>query len=147
MKRPISELKKPDIADGVEILMQNGLGLEVEVVELNPRGISAWQEVDQGPIDRIAESIRFNGGWPDDLPLIIVGKTGDEYEVVDGNHRRAASIQAGLDTIPVLAVDMESVDVLGGVGADLDLIMEVFAANSPEMDHNQDLRWLSGEDL
>ena len=142
-QRPILEIMEPDIDDGVEILVKNGLSTDVDVVEVDPRKIAAWQEVEDEQVEEIAQSISLNRGWPEHLPLIVVGNTGDGYEVVDGNHRRAAAIQAGLKTIKVLAVDMESVEVLNDV-ADLNLIMEVFAANSDLMDQNQDLRWLSG---
>lgn len=145
-RRPLSLETRRWASYGHAEAKKADLDLSAEVVELDPKEVLTWQEVDEETVDRIAR--RLSHGWLDDMPLVVVGRleTG-AHEVVDGNHRRAAAIQAGLGVIPVVAVNMDTVSFLLDLGLHLDQMMETFALENEAMDKNQDLRWISGEDI
>ena len=70
----------------------------------NPRG-----EVDPATVQELADSIREKGVLE---PLIVVPhpEKADGYLVVAGHRRRAASILAGLDEVPVIVRDFTPVE-------------------------------------
>lgn len=50
------------------------------------------------------------GRWPKGIQIILVVKVGSVYDVIDGVHRGTAAIEAGLKSIPVMAVSREVYD-------------------------------------
>jgi membrane-associated protease RseP (regulator of RpoE activity) len=141
-----------------------GLDLSAAIVNLDPREIRGWQEVDQEKVDAIAEAMDEAGrkiatargqsgytpAWPAKMPKVVVGALPHGgcviYEVADGHHRVAAAIRAGLGSIPVIVLDGRALLYLNRLPS-TNHTMKEFAKHSRVMADNQRLRIKSGEDI
>ncbi len=143
-RRPLSTHIRRNVGWVADALEKEGFDLRARIQTVDPSSIKAWEEPDSSKVEEIAETIRHAGArgeeWPEGMPLVVVG---DGDLLIDGHHRRQAAIEAGLKTIPVIAIDdeafMRATMIFG------DAPFEVFALRSDLVDENENLRWKSGE--
>lgn len=92
---------------------------------VNPRDLERTHDIGGNASSRNVMNLRDSmkaEGWKGD-PISVVEQDGKKY-VVDGHHRRAAAIRAGLTQVPYKVVDLPFKgyqtmdDVLGFVGPD-----------------------------
>ncbi len=148
MKRPLSKHIRRNKEWAASALEKDGFDLGARIERVAPDSISGWEMPDEYAVGEMAEEIEYHKRrgeeWPPDMPLIIVGdNNGSPRVMIDGHHRQAAAIQAGLEAIPVIVIDdgaFQKATMLFG-----DAPFELFALRSPLIDKNEDLRWQSGE--
>jgi ParB family chromosome partitioning protein len=75
-----------------------GLPLEVDLDRIVPNPRQPRLQMDQGPLDELAQSIRVNGI----IQPILVRRSGDRYEIIAGERRWRAAQIAGLLRVPVV---------------------------------------------
>lgn len=72
--------------------------LELDLFLVDEPRLMSRSRIDDGPLEQLAENIRAVGL----LQPLIVGRTGDRYEVVAGHRRRLACTLAGLTKAPCI---------------------------------------------
>lgn len=88
------------------VLEQEFVETKISELKLHPRNPN------QGDIGAITESVEVNGFWG---ALVVQRSTG---HVLVGNHRLVASRELGIDTLPVLYVDVDDEQALRMLAAD-----------------------------
>jgi ParB family chromosome partitioning protein len=81
---------------------------EVELRKIQPNRLNPRLEFSKEGLDELADSIKEVGL----LEPIIVRPKGDDYEVVVGERRYRAAMQAGLDKVPVIIRKYSDADVM-----------------------------------
>ena len=75
-----------------------GLPLDVDLDRIVPNPRQPRLQMEQGPLDELAQSIRVNGI----IQPILVRRSGDRYEIIAGERRWRAAQIAGLLRVPVV---------------------------------------------
>jgi ParB family transcriptional regulator, chromosome partitioning protein len=75
-----------------------GVPLEVDLDRIVPNPRQPRLQMDQGPLEELAQSIRVNGI----IQPILVRRSGDHYEIIAGERRWRAAQIAGLLRAPVI---------------------------------------------
>jgi ParB family chromosome partitioning protein len=75
-----------------------GVPLEVDLDRLVPNPRQPRVQMEQGPLEELAQSIRVNGI----IQPILVRRSGDHYEIIAGERRWRAAQIAGLLRVPVV---------------------------------------------
>jgi ParB family chromosome partitioning protein len=75
-----------------------GLPLEVDLDRIVPNPRQPRLQMEQGPLEELAQSIRVNGI----IQPILVRRSGDRYEIIAGERRWRAAQIAGLLRAPVI---------------------------------------------
>jgi len=75
-----------------------GVPLEVDLDRIVPNPRQPRLQMDQGPLEELAQSIRVNGI----IQPILVRRSGDRYEIIAGERRWRAAQIAGLLRVPVI---------------------------------------------
>jgi len=75
-----------------------GVPLEVDLDRIVPNPRQPRLQMDQGPLEELAQSIRVNGI----IQPILVRRSGDHYEIIAGERRWRAAQIAGLLRVPVI---------------------------------------------
>lgn len=91
--------------------MTDIITIRVEDTHLRPNA----RPIDQKLVDEITESIQLVGFLPS--KAVDVRRDGDIYWIVDGGHRRAAAIAAGVTEIPAVVDCLDDAGVLTVEGA------------------------------
>jgi hypothetical protein len=73
---------------------------------VSPLRLIPTEETDPGRIEKVREEILLAGHWT--VPVMIEKNV---LFVMDGHHRLAVALQLGLDVIPVIFLDYQSVEV------------------------------------
>ena len=87
---------------------QHAPTIEIPISRIQPNPRQPRQRMDQGELDGLAESIREHGV----LQPILVTETLDGYQLVAGERRFRASLQAGLERIPAVIRQLADRDQL-----------------------------------
>jgi ParB family chromosome partitioning protein len=77
---------------------------EIDVDRLTPNRFQPRGHVEDSRLDELARSIQSNGV----IQPIIVRKTGDAFQIIAGERRWRAAMQAGLRRVPVVVRDVAS---------------------------------------
>ena len=85
-----------------------GVPLEVDLDLLAPNPRQPRVQIDQGPLEELAQSIRVNGI----IQPILVRKAGDRFEIIAGERRWRAAQIAGLLRVPVIIREIADAQVL-----------------------------------
>lgn len=83
------------------------IDLSLDRIRLNPNQPRKY--FDEDKIDELAESIRRNGILQ---PVVVRPVGGESFELVAGERRFRAAVQAGLRTIPAVARDLDDLETL-----------------------------------
>jgi ParB family transcriptional regulator, chromosome partitioning protein len=75
-----------------------GLPLELDLDRIVPNPRQPRLQIEQGPLEELAQSIRVNGI----IQPILVRRSGDHYEIIAGERRWRAAQIAGLLRVPVV---------------------------------------------
>ena len=76
---------------------------EIRICELKPFEGHPYKVIDNEEMDRLVESIKEHGIM---TPLIVRRIGDDRYEIVSGHRRSHAAELAGLETVPVIEMEM-----------------------------------------
>ncbi|MDD7504318.1 MAG: ParB/RepB/Spo0J family partition protein [Clostridium sp.] len=76
---------------------------EIRICDLKPFEGHPYKVIDNEEMDALVESIKEHGIM---TPLIVRRIGNDRYEIVSGHRRAHAAELAGLDTVPVIEVEM-----------------------------------------
>jgi ParB family transcriptional regulator, chromosome partitioning protein len=82
--------------------VQRGVPLEVDLDRIVPNPRQPRLQIEQGPLEELAQSIRVNGI----IQPILVRRSGDRYEIIAGERRWRAAQIAGLLRVPVVVRDI-----------------------------------------
>jgi ParB family chromosome partitioning protein len=85
-----------------------GLPLEVDLDRILPNPRQPRVQMEQGPLEELAQSIRVNGI----IQPILVRRSGDRYEIIAGERRWRAAQIAGLLRVPVVVREIEDGQLL-----------------------------------
>ena len=85
-----------------------GLPLEVDLDRIVPNPRQPRLQMEQGPLEELAQSIRANGI----IQPILVRRSGDRYEIIAGERRWRAAQIAGLLRVPVVVREIEDNQLL-----------------------------------
>jgi ParB family transcriptional regulator, chromosome partitioning protein len=85
-----------------------GLPLEVDLDRILPNPRQPRVQMEQGPLEELAQSIRANGI----IQPILVRRSGDRYEIIAGERRWRAAQIAGLLRVPVVVREIEDGQLL-----------------------------------
>jgi len=85
-----------------------GLPLEVDLDRILPNPRQPRLQMEQGPLEELAQSIRANGI----IQPILVRRSGDRYEIIAGERRWRAAQIAGLLRVPVVVREIEDGQLL-----------------------------------
>jgi len=83
-------------------VVQRGVPLEVDLDRIVPNPRQPRLQIEQGPLEELAQSIRVNGI----IQPILVRRSGDGYEIIAGERRWRAAQIAGLLRVPVVVRDI-----------------------------------------
>ena len=96
--RGLGSLLKTDTAD-----QPTGDLAYIAVTQIEPNPYQPRRDLDEAELGGLLESIRENGV----LQPILVRRAGETYQLVAGERRWRASMQAGLDVLPAKVVDID----------------------------------------
>jgi len=101
--------KRPALGKGLSALIPDTpeprLGpFEIDVDRLTPNQFQPRGHVEDSRLDELARSIQSNGV----IQPIIVRKAGDAFQIIAGERRWRAAMQAGLRRVPVVVKDVAS---------------------------------------
>lgn len=101
--------KRPALGKGLSALIPDTpeprMGpLEIDVDRLTPNRFQPRGHVEDSRLDELARSIQSNGV----IQPIIVRKAGDAFQIIAGERRWRAAMQAGLRRVPVVVRDVAS---------------------------------------
>jgi ParB family chromosome partitioning protein len=85
-----------------------GVPLEVDLDRIVPNPRQPRVQMEQGPLEELAQSIRVNGI----IQPILVRRSGDRYEIIAGERRWRAAQIAGLLRAPVIVREIEDAQLL-----------------------------------
>jgi ParB family chromosome partitioning protein len=85
-----------------------GVPLEVDLDRIVPNPRQPRVQMDQGPLEELAQSIRVNGI----IQPILVRRSGDRYEIIAGERRWRAAQIAGLLRAPVVVRELDDQQLL-----------------------------------
>lgn len=143
-ERLTSEMKEM-VSQMRDLMKSQDFPLTAEVIDLAPEDIRVWQPISPDTVVHIANRLAPKRKWPHDMPLVVVARHKDgAYELLDGNHRRAAALKKKLRKMPAIVIPWETVEYMMRSFLDLDDMFEVIALESPVMEENQKLRDLEG---
>jgi ParB family transcriptional regulator, chromosome partitioning protein len=99
--------KRPALGKGLSALIPDTpeprMGpFEIDVDRLTPNRFQPRGHVEDSRLDELARSIRSNGV----IQPIIVRKAGDGFQIIAGERRWRAAMQAGLRRVPVVVRDV-----------------------------------------
>ena len=83
--------------------------LEVPVESISPNPRQPRQSIPPDKLDELADSIREHGVLQ---PLVVTHDTLGRYNIIAGERRWRAAMQAGLDTVPVILKEASSREML-----------------------------------
>jgi ParB family chromosome partitioning protein len=95
---PVSEQEEPSIP-GIQ---------RIQVEAITPCAFQPRRAFDEDALGELAQSIRQRGV----LQPLLVRQTGEGYELMAGERRLRASIQAGLEDVPVIIMEAEDEEAL-----------------------------------
>ena len=95
--------KRPALGKGLSALIPDTpeprmAPFEIDVDRLTPNRFQPRGHVEDSRLDELARSIQSNGV----IQPIIVRKTGDAFQIIAGERRWRAAMQAGLRRVPVV---------------------------------------------
>ena len=101
--------KRPALGKGLSALIPDTpeprmAPFEIDVDRLTPNRFQPRGHVEDSRLDELARSIQSNGV----IQPIIVRKTGDAFQIIAGERRWRAAMQAGLRRVPVVVRDVAS---------------------------------------
>ena len=101
--------KRPALGKGLSALIPDTpeprMGpFEIDVDRLTPNRFQPRGHVEDSRLDELARSIQSNGV----IQPIIVRKNGDAFQIIAGERRWRAAMQAGLRRVPVVVKDVAS---------------------------------------
>jgi ParB family chromosome partitioning protein len=105
---PEAPVEAPPSAAPAPAPVVRGLPLEVDVDRIVPNPRQPRLQMEQGPLEELAQSIRANGI----IQPILVRRSGDRYEIIAGERRWRAAQIAGLLRVPVVVRDIEDNQLL-----------------------------------
>lgn len=82
---------------------KTGTAMELPVSELEPSRTQPRVHFDEASVQELADSIRVHGM----MRPVVVQKSGEHYEIIDGERRWRAAQRAGYDTIPCSVLSPE----------------------------------------
>jgi ParB-like chromosome segregation protein Spo0J len=83
-----------------------------ELEHLEQRLFHWHDDVDLEWVSEIADSMR-NSGFDTRRPIVVIANPdGSMMTLADGRHRRAAALEAGLESVPALLVTFDEMDEL-----------------------------------
>ena len=85
-----------------------GVVYKIPVNELNPHPLNPYHVRDDEAMQELTSSIQKHGI----LVPIIARQKDDGFELIAGHRRQHAAQQAGLDTVPVLVLDLDDDDAI-----------------------------------
>jgi ParB family chromosome partitioning protein len=85
-----------------------GVPLEVDLDRLTPNPRQPRVQMDQAPLEELAQSIRINGI----IQPIVVRRVGERFEIVAGERRWRAAQIAGLLRVPVVVREIADTQLL-----------------------------------
>ena len=99
--------KRPALGKGLSALIPDTpeprmAPFEIDVDRLTPNRFQPRGHVEDSRLDELARSIQSNGV----IQPIIVRKTGDAFQIIAGERRWRAAMQAGLRRVPVVVRDV-----------------------------------------
>ena len=101
--------KRPALGKGLSALIPDTpeprlAPFEIDVDRLTPNQFQPRGHVEDSRLDELARSIQSNGV----IQPIIVRKAGDAFQIIAGERRWRAAMQAGLRRVPVVVKDVAS---------------------------------------
>jgi ParB family transcriptional regulator, chromosome partitioning protein len=93
-----ADVPAPPAAPAPAPVVQRGVPLEVDLDRIVPNPRQPRLQMEQGPLEELAQSIRANGI----IQPILVRRSGDHYEIIAGERRWRAAQMAGLLRVPVV---------------------------------------------
>jgi ParB family transcriptional regulator, chromosome partitioning protein len=95
---PEAPIEAPPPAAAPVPAAPRGLPLEVDLDRIVPNPRQPRLQMEQGPLEELAQSIRVNGI----IQPILVRRSGDRYEIIAGERRWRAAQIAGLLRVPAV---------------------------------------------
>jgi ParB family chromosome partitioning protein len=105
---PEAPTEAPPFAAPPAPTVARGLPLEVDLDRIVPNPRQPRLQMEQGPLEELAQSIRANGI----IQPILVRRSGDRYEIIAGERRWRAAQIAGLLRVPVVVREIEDNQLL-----------------------------------
>lgn len=99
------ERQDPFVQQVLAFAKSHNLDLSAKVEHVNPWYPEVLERVDPNYVKMIAKALAK--GWPEEMPLPIVGD-GIPYWLIDGSHRVTAARVAELSTIPVIVLSSDA---------------------------------------
>jgi ParB family chromosome partitioning protein len=105
---PEAPAEPPPAPAPVAPAVPRGVPLEVDLDRLAPNPRQPRVQMDQAPLDELAQSIRVNGI----IQPIVVRRVGERFEIVAGERRWRAAQIAGLLRVPVVIREIPDAQLL-----------------------------------
>ena len=102
------EVNKVTDADKQALPEEIGVVYKIPVSELKPHPLNPYHVRDDEAMQELSASIQKHGV----LVPIIARKQGDGFELIAGHRRQHAAELIGLDTVPVLVLDLDDDDAI-----------------------------------
>jgi ParB family chromosome partitioning protein len=96
--------QSPSSVNPVQNEMDSQKTIEIEITKIKTNPFQPRVIFDPEALKELVDSIKIHGV----IQPIAVRKSGNAYELIAGERRIRASIEAGLDTIPAMVLDIDS---------------------------------------
>jgi ParB family chromosome partitioning protein len=101
--------KRPALGKGLSALIPDApearvAPTDIDIDRLSPNDLQPRTHMDPGRLEALAQSIKASGV----IQPIVVRKTGDRFQIIAGERRWRAAMQAGLTRVPVVVRDVET---------------------------------------